>query len=74
VGHQVTYVPVSPDRRSALLATGISEWAGELLLTLETSIEAGQLGTRTATLRELLGHEPRTVEEFLIENAARFNN
>lgn len=75
LGHRVTYVPVSPeDRRSALLATGISEWFAELLLTLETSIEAGQLGTRTATLRELLGHQPRTVEEFLIENAARFTN
>ena len=75
LGHRVTYVPVSPaDRRSALLATGISEWFAELLLTLETSIEAGQLGTRTATLRELLGREPRTVEEFLIENAARFTN
>jgi NAD(P)H dehydrogenase (quinone) len=75
LGHEVTYVPVSPeDRRSALLAAGISEWSTELLLTLETSVEAGQMGTRTAALRELLGHEPRTVEEFLMENAARFKN
>jgi hypothetical protein len=56
-----------------LLAAANSEWFTELLLTLETSVEAGQTDTRTAALRELLGHEPRTVEEFLIENAARFN-
>ena len=73
LGHRVTYVPVSPDeRRSALLRDGTSEWFGELLLSLETSAEAGQLGTVTTTLKKLLGHEPRTVENFLIENAARF--
>jgi hypothetical protein len=42
--------------------------------SLETSAEAGQLGTVTTTLKELLGHEPRTVEQFLIENAARFRS
>jgi hypothetical protein len=66
-------VYASPDdRRSALLAQGISEWFAELLLSLETSAEAGQIGTVTTTLTELLGHELRTVEEFLIENTARF--
>jgi NAD(P)H dehydrogenase (quinone) len=75
LGHEVTYVPVSPDdRRSALLGNGVSAWFAELLLSLETSAEAGQIGTVTTTLTELLGHEPRTVEEFLIENAARFRS
>jgi hypothetical protein len=32
----------------------------------------GQIGTVTTTLKELLGHEPWTVEEFLVENADRF--
>jgi uncharacterized protein YbjT (DUF2867 family) len=73
LGHQVTYIPVSPDDRlSALLANGYSPWFAELLLTLETSAEAGQIGAVTTTLKELLGREPTTVEEFLIENAARF--
>jgi len=75
LGHEVKYVPVSPDdRRSALLGAGIPEWFAGLLLSLETSAEAGELSTLTTTLKELLGHEPRTVEEFLIENAARFRN
>jgi len=73
LGHEVKYVPVSPDdRRSALLGAGIPEWFAGLLLSLDTSAEAGELSTLTTTLKELLGHEPRTVEEFLIENAARF--
>ena len=75
LGHGVTYVPMSPDdRRTALLRDGSSEWFAELLLSLETSAEAGQIGTVTTTLKELLGHEPRTVENFLIENAARFRS
>jgi uncharacterized protein YbjT (DUF2867 family) len=75
LGHESRYVPVSSDdRRTALLGDGVSEWFAELLLSLETSAEAGQIGTVTTTLTELLGHEPRTVEEFLIENAARFRS
>jgi len=73
--HEVTYIPVSPgDRRSALLGSGVPEWFAQLRLSLETSAETGQIGTVTTTLKELLGHAPRTVEEFLIENAARFRN
>jgi uncharacterized protein YbjT (DUF2867 family) len=75
LGHHVTYIPVSPDqRRSALLGSGVSAWFTELLLSLETSAEAGQIGAVTTTLKELLGHERRTVEEFLIENATRFRD
>jgi len=75
LGYEVTYVPVSPDDRlSALLGNGVSAWFAELLLSLETSAEAGQIGTVTTTLKELLAREPRTVEEFLIENAARFRS
>jgi uncharacterized protein YbjT (DUF2867 family) len=75
LGHEIKYVPVSPDdRRSALLENGISPWFAELLLSLETSAEAGQIGTVTTTLKELLGREPRTVENFLVDNARRFRS
>ncbi|MCW2672599.1 MAG: hypothetical protein JWP14_1188 [Frankiales bacterium] len=75
LGHPVTYVPVSPDdRRAELLARGVPEFFAELLLSLETGAEAGQMSAVTTTLKELLGHEPRTLEEFLIENAAQFRS
>jgi uncharacterized protein YbjT (DUF2867 family) len=75
LGHEVTYVYASPaERRAAMLARGISEWFAELLLTLETSAEAGQLDTVSTTLVEVLGRAPRTVEKFLTENAARFRS
>jgi hypothetical protein len=75
LGHEITYIPVSPgDRRSTLLRNGVSAWFAELLLSLETSAAAGQIGAVTTTLKGLLNHEPRTVAEFLIENAARFRS
>jgi uncharacterized protein YbjT (DUF2867 family) len=73
LGHRVTYVPVAAWERSAVLrAAGISEWFTELLVGLETAAESGRIGTLTTGLRDLLGREPRTVEEFLVENADRF--
>ena len=61
LGYEVTYLPASrDDRRSALLGQGISEWFTELLLSLETSAEAGELGTVTTTLKELLDHDRST--------------
>ena len=75
LGQPVTYVPVAPeDRRAELLRRGVPEFFAELLLSLETGAEAGQMSAVTSTLKELLGHEPRTVEEFLIENAAQFRS
>ncbi|HEY2296698.1 MAG TPA: hypothetical protein VGH43_03130 [Jatrophihabitans sp.] len=73
LGHEVTFVAASPDeRRSAMARNGIAPCFAELLLSLETRAEAGQIGTVTTTLNDLLGREPRTVEQFLIENASRF--
>jgi uncharacterized protein YbjT (DUF2867 family) len=73
LGHEVTYVPVSEqDRRAALRAAGTPEWYVELLASLETGAESGQIGGLTTTVRDLLGRAPRTVEAFLTEHAARF--
>jgi uncharacterized protein YbjT (DUF2867 family) len=74
LGHEVTYVPVSEqDRRSALLAAGTPEWYADLLVSLDTGAESGQVSGLTTTLRDMLGRAPRSVEEFLTENAARFS-
>jgi NAD(P)H dehydrogenase (quinone) len=73
LGHDVAYVPVSEqDRRAALLAAGTPEWYADLLVSLDIGAESGQIGALTTTLRDLLGRAPRSVEEFLIEHAARF--
>jgi uncharacterized protein YbjT (DUF2867 family) len=74
LGHEVTYVPVSEeDRRSALLAAGTPEWYADLLVSLDTGAESGQVSGLTTTLGDLLGRAPRSVAEFLTENAARFS-
>jgi uncharacterized protein YbjT (DUF2867 family) len=73
LGRQISYVPASEEeRRSALLGAGISEWYVDLLVGLETAAESGQIGGLTTALQDLLGREPRTVAEFLTENADRF--
>ncbi|MEU9987665.1 SDR family oxidoreductase [Streptomyces sp. NPDC048045] len=73
LGREIRYVPVSADeRRSALLGAGLAEWYAELFVSLDTAAEAGALQAVSTTLKELLGREPRTVEEFLTENATQF--
>jgi hypothetical protein len=44
----------------------------ELLVTREWAILAGENERTTTTLRDLTGHEPRTIEEFLHENRELF--
>jgi uncharacterized protein YbjT (DUF2867 family) len=73
LGHEVTYVPVSvEERRSAVLGFGVSEWFADLLVSLDIGAESGQIAARTTAVKELLGREPRTVEEWLVENAGQF--
>ena len=57
-----------------MLGRGVPEFFAELLLSLETGAQAGQMSGVTNTLKELLGHELHTVEEFLIENVAQFRS
>lgn len=73
LGRRVTYAPVSEeDRRAALLQAGRPEWYVELLVSLEAGAESGRIDTVTTAVEDLLGRRPRTVEQFLVEHAARF--
>jgi len=44
----------------------------ELLVTREWAIMAGENERVTSTVRDLTGHEPRTIEDFLHENRELF--
>lgn len=73
LGRTVSYLAASEaERRSSLTALGVPEWFVELRVSLETGAESGRIGTVSNSLEQLLGREPRTVEELLTENAARF--
>ena len=44
----------------------------ELLVTREWAIMAGENERTTGTVRELTGHEPRTIEEFFRDHRDQF--
>jgi NAD(P)H dehydrogenase (quinone) len=55
-----------------LTQAGVTPGQAELLVTREWAIMAGENERTTGTVRELTGHEPRTIEEFLHENRELF--
>jgi uncharacterized protein YoaH (UPF0181 family) len=55
-----------------LTKAGVTPGEAELLVTREWSIIAGENERTTSTVRELTGHEPRTIEEFFHENCEPF--
>ena len=55
-----------------LTRAGVPAGQAELLVTREWAILAGENERVTTTVRDLAGHEPRTVEAFLYENQELF--
>jgi NAD(P)H dehydrogenase (quinone) len=55
-----------------LTRAGVTPGEAELLVTREWAIMAGESERTTSTVRELTGHEPRTIEEFFHENSGLF--
>jgi NAD(P)H dehydrogenase (quinone) len=55
-----------------LTGAGVPAGQAELLVTREWAIMAGENERVTAAVRDLTGHEPRTIEDFLHENRELF--
>jgi NAD(P)H dehydrogenase (quinone) len=55
-----------------LVAAGVGPGMAELLVTREWAIVAGENDRTTTTVRDLTGHEPRTVAEFLHDHRDAF--
>ena len=55
-----------------LTGAGVPAGQAELLVTREWAIMAGENERVTTTVRDLTGHEPRTIEDFLHENRELF--
>lgn len=56
----------------SLLKAGVRPGRAELLITGEWAIMAGENERTTTTVRDLTGHNPRTIEEFLHDNRSAF--
>jgi NAD(P)H dehydrogenase (quinone) len=73
VGRTVTYQQRSPsEQREKLLASGLNEFVADLLLGLDRLFHQSALAETTSTVKELTGHEPRSVAGWLSENIAKF--
>jgi uncharacterized protein YbjT (DUF2867 family) len=55
-----------------LARSGVAPGQAELLVTREWAIMAGENERVTSTVRDLTGHEPRTIENFFHENRELF--
>jgi uncharacterized protein YbjT (DUF2867 family) len=73
LGRAVTYQHRSPaEQREKLLASGLSEFVADLLLGLDRVFYESVLAETTSTVRELTGHAPRPVADWLGDNISLF--
>jgi uncharacterized protein YbjT (DUF2867 family) len=73
LGEPVTFRPTDAwDLVQRLVKAGVAPGQAELLVTREWAILAGENERMTSTVRDLTGHEPRTIEQFFHENRDRF--
>ena len=61
------------DRRAQLEAEGLAPWRVELLVGLDEINRSDLYATPTDTVRQLTGHPPRTVEEYIERHRAAFS-
>jgi uncharacterized protein YbjT (DUF2867 family) len=73
LGRTVAYRQRSPaEQREKLLASGLNEFVADLLLGLDRLFYQSAMAETTTTVRELTGHEPRSVAGWLSENISKF--
>jgi NAD(P)H dehydrogenase (quinone) len=73
LGEPVTFRTTGPfELVRRLTSAGVPAGQAELLVTREWAIMAGENERVTTAVRDLTGHEPRTIEDFLHENRELF--
>jgi NAD(P)H dehydrogenase (quinone) len=73
LGQTVTFSTMGAfDLVQRLTKAGVAPGMAELLVTREWAIIAGENERVTPAVRDLTGHEPRTIEDFFHENRALF--
>ncbi|MBR0814522.1 MULTISPECIES: SDR family oxidoreductase [Bradyrhizobium] len=73
LGRTVKYRQRSPaEQREKLLSTGLNEFVADLLLGLDRLFYQSALAETTTTVRELTGHAPRSLVDWLSENISMF--
>ena len=74
LGRLIRYDAVSvEEQRAHLEAGGLAPWRVELLLGLDEITRSNLYATPTDTVRQLTGHTPRTVDDYIERNREAFS-
>ena len=74
-GRPVRYVAMSDeDALRAMIAQGLPPAVAEAIVAIFASQRAGSMTTTTSAVRELTGHEPRSMETFARDHAMAFGH
>jgi uncharacterized protein YbjT (DUF2867 family) len=72
-GRQVSFVAVPDDAaHSAFLASGMPPWFAQQLITLCGFLRQGAAAETTDAVRDITGHQPRTLRQFAHEHRGSF--
>ena len=75
IGREVKYVDIPESaQRKAMLDSGMPEWLVTAILELQEYYRSGDCGEVTDVLPNLLGREPRRLDQFLEENKDSFRS
>ena len=73
LGRTVTYHQRTPEyQRTLLLESGMSAFVADLLLGLDQAFRESMLAETTSTVQALTGHAPRSLSNWLVDNASLF--
>ncbi|MEM7281269.1 MAG: SDR family oxidoreductase [Pseudomonadota bacterium] len=73
LGKEVKYIPQSAEEFRGVLSNFIhSTWHLDALCELFAQIEAGALENTTDHVKQLLGHSPRSLKDFIVDHKAVF--
>jgi uncharacterized protein YbjT (DUF2867 family) len=74
LGRPISYDAVSiEERRAQLEAGGLAPWRVELVLGLDEINRSDLYATPTDAVRQLTGHPPRTIEDYIERNRTAFS-
>lgn len=73
LGREITYVPVDEDAvRKGIVAAGLPDVVAEIAVGINRAVESGSHAALTTELEPLIGHAPRTVEQFVGDHRTAF--
>jgi len=73
LGREIEFLNLPPDDlKTALIGAGVPAWNANALIDLQRLYREGKAATVTEDVHRILGREPRSLDQFLIENRGEF--